>query len=115
MLEGLKFYNDGKIAVATVTQAMLRETGANEDVLDDISSIPGQIAGVFVGVTIRELRDGNSKVSLRTLPQVNACEICKAFGGGGHDMAAGCTLTENVEKTRELIVSETMAQWPEGI
>ncbi|MFR6424297.1 MAG: DHH family phosphoesterase [Oscillospiraceae bacterium] len=45
-----------------------------------------------MSVTIRELTDGRSKISVRTPPEVDSCAICAVYGGGGHKMASGCTL-----------------------
>ncbi len=43
-------------------------------------------------VTMRELGDGVWKFSLRTGERVNATEVCRLLGGGGHARAAGATL-----------------------
>ena len=41
---------------------------------------------------MRELGDGVWKFSLRTGKRVNATEVCRLLGGGGHARAAGATL-----------------------
>lgn len=43
-------------------------------------------------MTIRELRENVWKFSLRTGERVNATEVCRLLGGGGHARAAGATL-----------------------
>ena len=43
-------------------------------------------------MTMRELGDGVWKFSLRTGERVNATEVCRLLGGGGHACAAGATL-----------------------
>ena len=49
-----------------------------------------QIAGVCIGVTFKEKKDGTFKVSVRTHEGIDAAQICSRFGGGGHKRAAGC-------------------------
>jgi len=104
ILSDIRFCHGGKTAVAVITQKMLRDTGVSQDELDDLAAIPGQIEGVVAGVTVKEQPDKSSKISLRTMKDVNASEICAEFGGGGHPMAAGCTIYEEPQKAAELIV-----------
>ena len=110
MLEGrifssLYFHRDGKVVVATVTGKMIQDCLATEDDCDDLASLPGRIAGTEVGITIREKEDGCSKVSVRTSAAVSAIAICSYFGGGGHPMAAGCTIEADPKKARELLLA----------
>ncbi|HBI63499.1 MAG TPA: phosphoesterase RecJ domain-containing protein [Clostridiales bacterium] len=92
LFSGMQFYHDGKIAVALITREAKRKTGADWDDLDAIAGIPRQIEGVEVGLTLTELEDGDTKVSVRTTKEVDASAICTLVGGGGHIRAAGATL-----------------------
>ncbi|WP_085832756.1 DHH family phosphoesterase [Clostridium merdae] len=104
VLDSIEFYFDSRCAVMQISRAMIDASGADEGDLDGLSAIPRQIEGVLVGVTMRERKIGGYKVSLRTLPQVNAAKICAEFGGGGHIAAAGCTIEEDFESAREKIL-----------
>ncbi|MBP3442123.1 MAG: bifunctional oligoribonuclease/PAP phosphatase NrnA [Clostridia bacterium] len=104
-LESMKMYLDGKCAFITITQDMYRRSGSDESEVDAIASIPRQIEGVVVGVTMREKKDGTFKVSLRTHEGVDASEVCAMLGGGGHPRAAGCTVSGNVNTARNLVIS----------
>lgn len=103
-LAGMEFHANGKVAIVTITLKMLARTGADAGDLDDIASIPNQIEGVQVGITVKEQTDGSCKISVRTSPEVNANAICAAFGGGGHAMAAGCTISAPVEQAKQLLL-----------
>ena len=110
LLEGkifssLFFHRDGSVVVATVTKSMMQDCEATEEDCDDLASLPGRIEGTLVGITIREKDNGSSKVSVRTSAEISAIEICSYFGGGGHSMAAGCTIEANPQKARELILA----------
>lgn len=89
---GMTFYRDGFVAVATVTNDMIAAAGATESDCDDLAGLVGRVEGADVGVTIREQDNGDSRISVRSSPAVNSSDICALFGGGGHKMAAGCTL-----------------------
>ena len=104
MLEGMDYYYDDKLAIAVITQDMYRQTGTSEDECEYIASIPRQVAGVYVGVTIRERTNGTWKASVRTKPPIDASAICLAFGGGGHKNAAGCRFDGTLEAFKEKFI-----------
>lgn len=93
ILSHVEFYDNGRIAAVTASQALLAEAGATADDAEEISSMAGVIEGVDCALTVRELADGSSKISLRTGDRVNATLVCRMLGGGGHAQAAGATLT----------------------
>lgn len=110
----LQTFRNNKINIAVVTLKMMEESGATEDDCDDLASLPGKIRGSVVNVTIRELEEGKCKVSLRTNEEVDSAAICGRFGGGGHKMAAGCTLNTDPEIAALLIQAAINEAWPEA-
>ena len=82
---------------------MLSRTGAVESELDGLASIPREIEGVQVGITLRE-KVGGYKISLRTGAAIDASVICAVFGGGGHARAAGCFIADTLENSRKMII-----------
>ncbi len=108
---GMEYYRDGKISLATVTQEMLREAGATEEDLDDISGLAGRAEGAVLSITLREQPDGESRISLRSSPEVNCSEICAVFGGGGHAMAAGCNIQSPPEKAKRMLLDVIDEVW----
>lgn len=89
---GMKSYRNNTVNIAVITLDMMAESGATVNDCDDLASLPGKVKGSVVAITIRELAEGRSKASVRTNELVNASDICARFGGGGHAMAAGCTV-----------------------
>ena len=108
---GMSFHRDGKIAVAIITQEMLKTAGATEDDLDDLAGLAGRAEGTMLNITIREQENGSSKVSIRSGKQVSSSDICAVFGGGGHAMAAGCTIFNEPEKAREMLLNVIDEVW----
>ena len=108
---GMRFYHDGKIAVNFITQQMLRETGVTEEELDDVAGLVGRARGHRVGITIRENPDGTSKISARCGPDFDVSALCAVFGGGGHKMAAGCSIHEKPERACELLLQVIEELW----
>ncbi len=101
---GLHYYYDGKLVIAPVTLQMMKESGATEDDCDDLAGLSGRAEKVLMNITIRELDDGSSKISVRTAPGISSIAVCEAFGGGGHFMAAGCTIDAQPEKAEQLLL-----------
>ncbi len=104
VIDSLEYFCGGRVAVIAVTQKMVSETGATEDEMEGLASIPRGIEGVVIGVMIKEKTDGTYKLSLRAQPPNNASHICAKFGGGGHAGAAGCTFQTSLEEARAQIV-----------
>ena len=92
MLADAEFYDSGRVAVLSVPRALLEKFHATESDAEDLSALGPQIQGVDCAVTMRELGGGVWKFSLRTGERVNATEVCRLLGGGGHARAAGATL-----------------------
>ena len=100
----VEMHYGGLFATVAVTQDMFRESGASENEFDKIAAIPRQIEGVLVGAAIREQKNGTFKVSVRTNPPINAAEICARMHGGGHPAAAGCTLEQSLEDSKQTLL-----------
>ena len=116
-LEAMRFYFDDKCAVITVTREMYEKTGCKDEDLEGITSLSRSIEGVIVGVTLREREQGGFKISVRTYPPVDASEICKRVGGGGHIRAAGCQLGAeyNAEQAAEEMLRHVKAVMEENL
>lgn len=103
MLTTLEYYDHGRLAIAILTRDMIERSGAAEDDLENLASIPKQVFGVMAGVLIREEENG-CKLSVRTTPPYRANRICAVFGGGGHDQAGGAHLNLGPEEARRELI-----------
>ena len=102
VLNGIEYICDGRCAIVTVTQSMIKETGCDSSDMDGIAAMSRQIEGVLIGITVREKSDGRWKISVRTFEPYDAAEICQNFGGGGHKRAAGCEFATEEEAKNQL-------------
>ena len=75
-----------------------------DDQMEGLASIPRQIDGVKMGITIREKQDNVFKISVRTNGDTDACEFCKKFGGGGHKAASGCAINGTLESVKQQLI-----------
>ena len=110
MLADAKFYDGSRVAVLAVPRALLEKFHATESDAEDLSALGPQIQGVDCAVTMRELGDGVWKFSLRTGERVNATEVCRLLGGGGHARAAGATVEHVTQAEAEEKMLSAIAQ-----
>jgi phosphoesterase RecJ-like protein len=95
---------DGQVVASTLTRQDFLETGAattdTEGIIDHLRAIGGpRVALLFVQPDHNGVR-----VSLRSDGSVDVSEIALRFGGGGHAMAAGCTIPGTVEQVRKRVL-----------
>ena len=109
VMKDVRFDAEGRIASCVIRRAEMDSVGATDDDLDDISSVIRYIEGVEIAVIVTEY-EGKSKVSVRSAASYDAGELCREFGGGGHAAAAGCTLSEDAEEVREMLVKAALAR-----
>ena len=100
----IEYYFDGKCAMVSLTRDQL-DTVDTED-SNGLSAIPRMIEGVEVGVVFKQRKNGTWKASLRSNSLVNVQKICSAFGGGGHEKAAGCSFGQDLGEAKRKLVEE---------
>ena len=110
MLADARFYDHNRAAVLSVPRSLLEKFHATESDAEDLSALGPQIQGVDCAVTMRELGDGVWKFSLRTGERVNATEVCRLLGGGGHARAAGATLEHITQAEAEEKMLDAIAR-----
>lgn len=105
LMQGLELLQGGTLAIGTISLNDMAAIGATEEDAEDIAAFIGQVEGVYNSVTIRELKPGECKLSVRTNPEkLNATKVCALLGGGGHVSASGCTVYGSVQEARDAIV-----------
>ena len=108
MIENMKLLDDGKLAIVAIPRAVEELLRVTDDDMDNISSYPRTVAGVRMAATLRQTKDGETKISVRAIPGYDAAAVCAYFGGGGHKGAAGASthmgLEEAAEKLKEIML-----------
>lgn len=109
VLSGLKTSEDGRMAWARLTRAMLEETGARREDAEGIVNYLNEIDGVEFACLAEE-RENGTKFSLRTKSTLDvAAQVAIPFGGGGHAKAAGCTLVLPMDQALECVLGQAQA------
>ena len=103
IVENMKVFSEGKLAVVAIPKAVEESIGVTEDDMDNISSFPRTVAGVCMAATLRETKDGDVKLSVRAIPGFDATIITGQFGGGGHKGAAGASLKMKLQDAADTV------------
>jgi len=91
--DSFEVWGGGKIAVISVTHEDFIGTKTTPEAANEFASIPRQLAGSELALFMYEIDQGRStKISIRSQRAIDACELAKQFGGGGHRQAAGCRI-----------------------
>ena len=98
--DSMTYCADGRCAIIYTTLDMLKKLNTGDDEMEGLASIPRQIEGVLIGITMREKEGGFFKISVRTNNNINASDFCLQFGGGGHPAAAGCSIEGDLETVK---------------
>lgn len=83
---------DGKLVWSWVTQGDFAEFDATDKDTDGIATALRAVRGAEVALFLREMPSGKLRVSLRAKEPWDVASVAAQFGGGGHKLAAGCSL-----------------------
>jgi len=103
IVENMKLFREGTFALVAIPKAMEEAIGVTEDDMENISSVPRNIAGVCMAATLRETKDGMTKLSVRATPEYDATAVAVKFGGGGHRGAAGASMAMPIEEAAKVV------------
>ncbi|MEG2087741.1 MAG: DHH family phosphoesterase [Angelakisella sp.] len=106
VMQQLEYFCDQRCAIISVPFALLEKYHISDSELDGLSALPRQIAGVEIGITIREQANHLCRVSVRTERRVDAAALCATFGGGGHLRAGGCTVQGDIPTAKKLLLTQ---------
>lgn len=89
-----------------ISQRDLAETGAVMEETEDLIDILRIARDTRIAVLLKELEDGQVRVSLRSADDIDIAWIARKHGGGGHARAAGFTSLHDQETTLKMIEEE---------
>lgn len=111
-LESLTLYQEARVAFLSVTKEDIAASGATVPDMDGIVDYGKSLATVEIACFVMELEEG-LRISLRS-KGADVSEVAKAFGGGGHHVAAGFTVPYSEGVTIDVMI-ETLLKKIEEI
>lgn len=104
-LQEMKVFADGQAVICGVTQKILDETQGKMEETEGIIETLRNISGIEIAVFVKEIGEKKCKVSMRSKKFVNVAEMSQKLNGGGHARAAGCTVLQSFEETKETMIN----------
>ena len=108
VLERAVLVTEARFVYTWVTLTDMNETGVARDEMDALIDLVRSTRAATVAALFKEQDDGKWRVSMRSRGP-NVGEIARAYGGGGHDLAAGFTVDD-----REAAIKDIEARLSQG-
>lgn len=113
-LDAIQMTADGRIAWTHVTASDFAELGAEDADTEGIVTHVRAIKGVQIGILFREVPGGKIRISLRAREGADVNKIANVFGGGGHKLAAGCSILPPLDEVEKAVLAEAVRQLTEA-
>jgi bifunctional oligoribonuclease and PAP phosphatase NrnA len=91
-LPTMRYLCGGEIAGMRLNKEDFLAAGATAEHAEGVVDYAIDVSGVKIAYFARETESGAIKCSLRALTPYRVDAVAEGFGGGGHQLAAGCTL-----------------------
>lgn len=102
-VEKVRLSPDGQVAVTSLSSEDFLAVGAERPHSEGLVETLRDIETVEISALLKEMENGEVRVSLRAKNRGNVAAIAGAYDGGGHRMAAGCTLHMPLAEAEEAI------------
>jgi phosphoesterase RecJ-like protein len=106
ILNGVETAAGGRVIHASMTEAMLAETGATREASEGFIDLLTISREADIALLFKEQGASQTRVSVRTTEAADAVAIASVFGGGGHARAAGCTVAAPLADARAQVLAE---------
>lgn len=103
--ERVETFSDGKCALYWLNEEDFARTGTSHADTENLVNVLLRIKGVYMAALCSDVPEG-VRVSLRARSPLNARNVAYRFGGGGHDLAAGCAIEAPMDKALDFLRRE---------
>lgn len=105
IMENIHEYFNGKVCIAVADEKLFKHFGVDEKNIGDLVNIPRRIKGCEIAISVKMIGD-KCKISFRSAGKYDVAEFAASLGGGGHKMAAGATISGEIEEIESMLVKK---------
>lgn len=105
IITNAKFVFNDKVAYAIITPSDMKKYNVKNEHTEGIAETLRSIKSVDISILLKENEEKTTKVSLRS-KTIDLTPVVEKFNGGGHKMAAGCTIRKPAKEAIELLLDE---------
>lgn len=109
-LDSLQTRMEGRIAWAHIRASDFAELGATDEETEGIVTHVRAVRTAQVGAFFREIPRKQVRISLRARDGFDVNRVANVFGGGGHRLAAGCSMPPPLEEAERAVLAEIERQ-----
>jgi bifunctional oligoribonuclease and PAP phosphatase NrnA len=99
----------GRIAIVYLDHEMARAAGGTYEDTEGLINLPLTVKEILAVVFFKQIEGEQYRVSMRSKGDIDIGAIAKAFEGGGHKNAAGCTVTGPIDSLQKMFIQKIEA------
>jgi len=100
----------GRIATLSVDKQLTHDCGGTYEDTEGLINLPLTVKEILAVVFFKEIDSHDYRVSMRSKGDVDVCAVAKAFGGGGHKNASGCSATGTFDEVKAVFLEKITEQ-----
>jgi phosphoesterase RecJ-like protein len=104
VLSAMQIDASGRIAVIYLDHEMARAAGGTADDTEGLINLPLTVREIQAVVFFKQGEGDEYRLSMRSKGDIDIGAVAKAFGGGGHKNAAGCTVRGAIDALQKLFL-----------
>jgi phosphoesterase RecJ-like protein len=106
VLSAMQIDPTARIAIVYLDHEMARQAGGTYEDTEGIINLPLTVKEIQAVVFFKQTEGDEYRVSMRSKGDIDIGSVAKAFGGGGHKNAAGCTATGPVDALQKTFIEK---------
>ncbi len=99
-LTQIEFFENDTLAFLKIYEKDLKILDLNKDHTKDIIDMVMNINTIEAALVVREISEGEYKLSLRSKGKVEVLKVAETYGGGGHLYASGAYIKGNLKQIK---------------
>ncbi|MCM8784061.1 MAG: bifunctional oligoribonuclease/PAP phosphatase NrnA [Candidatus Omnitrophica bacterium] len=103
-LRNIKVNKEKGIVWMSVSQKMLRDTGADLKDTEGFIEMLRSIKGIKLAILFQEVEKNRVKIGFRSRRDLDVGKLARLFGGGGHFAASGCMLEGRLKDIENMVL-----------
>jgi bifunctional oligoribonuclease and PAP phosphatase NrnA len=106
VLSTMQLDTTGRIAIVYLDHEMARAAGGTYEDTEGLINLPLTVKEIRAVVFFKQIEGDEYRVSMRSKGDIDIGAVAKAFGGGGHKNAAGCTVHGGIDALQKLFIDK---------